>query len=136
MRRHQRGFSIVSAIFLLVVLAFLGTAMMVFSTSQQQTAALDVMGERAYQAARVGVEWGAYQVLQGGGACAASSALPALAGTLSGFSVTVTCAATAASEVSASTGVVTVYDLTSKATQGTAGQPTYVERQVQASVAK
>ncbi|MGE5758654.1 MAG: hypothetical protein ACM3W8_07285, partial [Sideroxydans sp.] len=64
MRRLQRGFSIVSAIFILVVLAFLGVAMATFSTTQQQSAAMDVMGSRAYQAARAGVEWAAYNVSQ------------------------------------------------------------------------
>lgn len=137
MKKFQKGFSIVSAIFLLVVLAFLGAAMVTFSTNQHQSAAMDVMGARAYQAARVGVEWGAYQVLQGGGACAAQTPLPALAGTLSGFAVIVTCVSSAASEVSAATGIVTVYDLTSTATQGGApGSPDYVERQIQVSIAR
>ena len=136
MKKSQKGFSLVSAIFLLVVLAFLGAAMVSFSTDQQQSSALDVMGTRAYQAARTGVEWGAYQVLRNGGSCAATTTLPALAGTLNGFSVTVTCSASAASEVGAATGTVTVYGLTSTATQGTAGQPDYVERQIQASIAK
>lgn len=138
MKNLQQGFSIISAIFLLVVLAFLGVAMVTFSTSQQQSSAVDVMGARAYQAARAGIEWGAYQVLQNGGACAATTTLPALAGTLSGFSVTVTCSAIAASEVSAATGTgtVTVYGLTSTATQGTAGQPSYIERQIQVTIGK
>jgi MSHA biogenesis protein MshP len=94
------------------------------------------MGSRAYQAARTGVEWGAYQVLRNSGACAASTTLPTLAGTLSGFAVTVTCATSVASEVNAATGTVTVYDMTSTAKQGTAGQPDYVERQIQVSIAK
>jgi MSHA biogenesis protein MshP len=138
MMKLQKGFSLVSAIFLLVVLAFLGAAMVTFSTNQHHSAALDVMGSRAYQAARAGVEWGAYRVLRGGpGACVAVTQLPAgtLEGTLSGFVVDVTCVPTAASEVSAATGTVTVYDLTSRATQGIVGQPDYVERQIQVSIA-
>ena len=136
MKKLQTGFSIVSAIFLLVVLSFLGLAMVTFSTNQQQSDALDVMGSRAYQAARTGMEWGAYQVLRNGGSCAANSTLPALAGTLNGFSVTVSCTASAASEVNAASGTVTVYALTSIATRGTAGLPDYVERQIQVSIAK
>ena len=50
----QRGFSLISAIFLLVVIAALGTFAVTLSTSQQQSAALDVLGSRAYQAARAG----------------------------------------------------------------------------------
>jgi MSHA biogenesis protein MshP len=146
MKKLQKGFSIVSAIFLLVVLAFLGTAMVTFSTSQQQSAAMDVMGARAYQAARAGVEWGAYQVLPNSavGFAAACRAGPAsttlaagtLAGTLRGFSVEVDCISASASEVNAATGTVWVYDLVSTATQGAAGQPDYVERQIQVSIAQ
>jgi len=57
MNRLQQGFSIITAIFLLVVLSFLGIAMVSFSTSQHQSAAMDVMGSRAYQAARGGIDW-------------------------------------------------------------------------------
>jgi MSHA biogenesis protein MshP len=135
MKKPQAGFSIVSAIFLLVVLAFLGAAMVNFSTNQQQSAAMDVMGERAYQAARTGVEWGAYQVLRND-SCA-NTTLTTLGGTLSGFSVTVNCGISGvASEVNAASGTVTVYSLTSTAMQGTVGQPDYVERQIQVSIAK
>jgi MSHA biogenesis protein MshP len=139
-RKIQRGFSLVSAIFLLVVIAALGTFAVTLSTTQQQSAGLDVMGARAYQAARAGIEWGAYQVLRiGGGACAAANlTLPAgtLGGSLSGFSVAVTCVPSAYSEVSAATGIVTVYDLTSRAWQGAVGTPNYVERQMIVSIAQ
>lgn len=60
--RQQSGFTIVSAIFILVVLAVLGTFMVSVSTSQQIGSALDVQGSRAYQAARSGIDWGVYQV--------------------------------------------------------------------------
>ena len=43
----QRGFSLISAIFLLVVIAALGTFAVTLSTNQQQSAALDVLGARA-----------------------------------------------------------------------------------------
>ena len=59
----QRGFSLISAIFLLVVIAALGTFAVTISTTQHMGAAQDVMGARAYQAARAGIEWGAYRLL-------------------------------------------------------------------------
>jgi MSHA biogenesis protein MshP len=138
MKKIQQGFSIITAIFLLVVLAFLGVAMVTFSTTQHQTVAMDVMGSRAYQAARAGVDWGAYQVLRNGGGCAATTTLPAgtLLGTLSQFNVSVTCGSVAASEVTATSGTVTVYSLSSTATFGTLGQPSYVERQIQITIAQ
>lgn len=142
-RKTQRGFSLVTAIFLLVVIAALGTFAVTLSTAQQQSAALDVLGARAYQASRAGIEWGAYQVLPNsavpGGfaetcrAGATSQVLAALPGTLSGFSVNVECGATAHSEAAAT---VTLYQLTSTATRGTVATPGYVERQMSATIAQ
>lgn len=93
-RAAQRGFTIVSAIFILVVLAGLGAAILTVSTSQHIGSAMDVQGAKAYQAARAGIEWGLYQRLRNG-ACApaAAFALPAAVDGLAGFTVTVTCAA-------------------------------------------
>lgn len=143
-RKLQRGFSLVTAIFLLVVLSALGAMMMTFFTAQQQSSALDVMGTRAYQAARAGIEWGAFQVIQSGvagGAFAAgclpgpsTSTAPAMGGTLAQFNVSVTC--TAASSVEAG-ATLTVYNLTAMATAGGApGQPDYVERVINVTIAQ
>jgi MSHA biogenesis protein MshP len=129
----QRGFSLVSAIFLLVVIAALGTFAITLSTTQQQSAALDVLGSRAYQASRAGIEWGAYQVLQNGGCPAATQVLAAMPNTLANFSVRVDCSSVAASEASAT---VTIYQLTSTATLGTVATPDYVERQMSVTIAK
>ncbi len=126
-RGKQGGFSVISAIFLLVVLSFLGVAMVTFSTTQHQSAAMDVMGSRAYQAARTGVEWAAYQIVNGNAANCAKVFNPGDLGTgvLSPFTVTVTCAATAVSGETISN----VYLVTSTAvTGGSAGMPGYVER--------
>jgi MSHA biogenesis protein MshP len=88
---RSTGIGLVTAIFLLVVLAALGVAMVTVFTSQQQAASLDAQGARAYQAARAGVEWGLFQQMRNG-SCAGSTtfALPA-ASVLAGFTVTVTC---------------------------------------------
>lgn len=139
-RKTQRGFSLVSAIFLLVVIAALGAFALTLSSTQQQSAALDVVGARAYQASRAGVEWGAYQVLQAPGAAFATAcraaptnqALAALPGTLAGFAVTVGCVATVHDEAGVAR---TVYQLTSTATLGAVATPDYVERQMTATIA-
>src|SRR5476649_2355833 len=73
----QRGFSLVSAIFLLVVIAALGTFAVTLFTTQQQSATMDVLGSRAYQAARAGIEWGEYQAIINNGAGINCAALPA-----------------------------------------------------------
>ncbi len=140
LRRTQQGFSVVTAIFLLVVLAFLGTAMVMFSVNQQQTDTMDVMGARAYQAARAGVDWGAYQVLRNpaGISCPVGGAVNGVTmpagSTLSGFTVNVSCWSYA--PVSEGANTVTMYRLLSTATQGTVGSPGYVERQMTVTIAQ
>ncbi len=133
----QRGFSIVTAIFLIVVLAALGAFAASMFRTQQLAAAFDELGVRAYQAAQAGIEWGSWQVLRGGGACAPATNL-ALPGSLSPFTVTVNCASTTHAEAGSP---VTIYRLTATACNQPAGGcpnpapgPSYVERQVQASL--
>jgi MSHA biogenesis protein MshP len=142
MKIIQRGFSIVSAIFLLVVLAFLGVAMVSFSTSQQQSQAMDVMGSRAYHAAQAGIEWAAYYITKEpvNAPAAWAGCVPvtpvALAGDLAPFSpVAVSCVA-ASSVEGAST--IWIYDVTATATPTGAapGAPNYIERSVTARLAR
>ncbi len=62
-RKLQSGFSIVTAIFIIVILAALGAFMVTIGSGQQIGLAQDVSGVRILQAARTGIEWGVYQVL-------------------------------------------------------------------------
>lgn len=89
---QQRGFSIVTAIFLIVVLAGLGAAMVSISTSSNTASVQDLQGARAYQAARAGAEWALYRNLRQGTACPFNSSFTMPAGALQGFTVTVSCA--------------------------------------------
>lgn len=91
---RQTGASLVTAIFLLVILAMLAVAIVGVSGSHQTASALDVQGARAYQAARAGIEWGLYKQLRPAAqpACFATTTFALPAGTsLSGFTVTVQC---------------------------------------------
>ena len=76
-KRHS-GFSLVTAIFLLVILASLGAFIVTISGVQQTSSALDMQGSRAYQAARAGIEWGTYQVLINTGAVAVDTSASAM----------------------------------------------------------
>jgi len=145
MRTIQGGFTLVSAIFLLVVIAALGAFAVSLSSKQHVGSALDLLGARAYQAARAGIDWGAYQVLQdtafaatcqGGVANHSPLALP---GTLAGFTVAVNCTATSNDEgarTAANGNPVWVYRLTATATtQNTAvGAMNHVERQISVTI--
>src|SRR6266550_5672289 len=103
---RQTGFSIIAAIFLLVVLALLAAFIASVTGMQQSSGQLDVLGVRAYQSARAGLEWGAWQVLDPNNTLNPASCstivmptcfspspqnLSSLAGSLSGFTVTVSC---------------------------------------------
>lgn len=66
-RITQRGFAMVTAVFILVVLAALGAFILTVSSTQQAGSALDIQGARAYQAARAGIEWGVFQVTRNAG---------------------------------------------------------------------
>ncbi len=63
-RNAQAGVALATAIFLIVVLAGLGAIALTVSGLQHTSSARDVMGAKAYQAARSGLEWGAHKVLQ------------------------------------------------------------------------
>jgi MSHA biogenesis protein MshP len=152
----QTGVALASAIFLLVVLAGLGAIILTVGSLQQTSSARDVMGSKAYQAARAGIEWGAYKVLQQGlpGACFTTPTTIAMpAGTdLTGLSATVTCTATATfNEGTRSTGApgpapggvpLEFYVITSTACNQppcpntTSPGPAYVERQLQVSIGR
>jgi len=128
---RPRGFALVSAVFVMALLALLASVMVSLSTTQQVASTRDLLGTRAYFAAKAGIEWGSYQVLQAG-ACAASSTLPALGGSAAGFTVTVACSAAGPYDEAGS--AVQVYTITSTASTGTAGAPDRAERQLRAVV--
>ncbi|MDO9236753.1 MAG: MSHA biogenesis protein MshP [Aquabacterium sp.] len=93
--RTQRGFAMIAAIVLLVMLTALGAAVLRLTYTQQIGSAQDIMGARAMQAANAGVEWGMYRAIKGtwaGTACNTSTPTQTLdLIALTGFKVTVTC---------------------------------------------
>lgn len=111
--RHSAGFALIHAIFLLVVLAFLGVTMVTLSGVQSRTPLFALQGARAYQAARSGIEWGIAKI-------------PACTGSAdnSGYTVAVTC-------TNPTPGV---YVIISTATMGSYGSQSFVSRTVQAKV--
>ena len=146
---RQRGFSLILALFLLVSLAAIAGYLLTISTLQQETSAADELGARAYQAARGGVDWGLYELLRDPGGAYASACNAAvvpsppavqtfpLAGALAAFSVRVQCSSTPPTTEGATSGlrayVLQVTACNQAACPGAPG-PTYVERQLQATV--
>ena len=125
----QRGFSLIPALFLLVVLAALGIVAVRLMGVQQQTVVLAMQSSRAYAAARSGVDWSAYQALVNGN-CGTSTLALTEAG-LAGFSVDTSCSATTHTE---GPNTVSVYVIDAFAWSGGYGTPDYVSRRIRSTV--
>lgn len=138
-RRTAAGFVLPSAIFLLVILAALAAYMTTLSRTSHLSSALDVQGARAHQAARAGIEWAAWQVVDPQGLqpvpvpCPPSPSNVTLGGTLAAFTVNVTCTRMLVVDGAEQ---IAVYTLTSTATSGAPGSVDFVSRQVEASFAR
>lgn len=149
----QHGFAMVSALFILVVLAVLGAAVASISTRQQVGSAIELNASRAYQAARAGLEWGAFSVLLPAPPAAPVVDTPpvcfgatniSLSGELAGFVVSVQCTLTG--PVADGSTSRTFYQLQATACNApTAGacptglatpQATYVERRLTWTIAR
>ena len=139
--RRQAGFALMLALFLIVSLAAIGVYLLTISTAQVEAGIQDEQGARAFQAARTGIDWGAYQVLRNPGSvfattCAggapASQTITLVQG-LAGFYAEVACLRVGNETEGAVT--VRVYRVTATGCNqspcGGAIGPTYVERQLQ-----
>ena len=140
-RRSQQGFSLITAIFILVVLATLMPYMLNLNVIQHSTIVLNVQGARAMQAARSGLEYGVYQALSGASCSPASDTVETLtfASTetaLKPFSVTLNCTASSHTE---SATTLTFYTITALAehgayASGAEANPDYISRRLRVTV--
>ncbi|HXE37978.1 MAG TPA: hypothetical protein VN639_05845 [Azonexus sp.] len=144
---RQRGFSIVAAIFILVLLAALAGFVVSVSRTQHITAVQDLQGARALQAANAGIEWGIHQSLTNanyqcvkdctlsgctpGTSGSASGTLAALTGDLADFSVAVNCSCTPVCDAGTPVKMIT---LVVTATTGPERSIARIERQLQAKL--
>ena len=136
-QRNQNGFSLITAIFLLVVLAVLMVNMVKLGGVQHSTVVMGAQGARAYQAARSGLEFGIYQALNAN-TCNASQTLnfTAAHSALAGFSVLLECSLSTHLE---NASQVNVFELTATAsrgvyTMGASANPDYVSRRIRVTV--
>ena len=143
-RTRARGVSLITAVFLVVVLAGLTAAIMRVTVAQHATASMDMLGVQAYQAARSGLDWGLYQRLRvqaPGIDCFTSPSTFAMPpdGGLRNFTVTVTCTAGAGNLAGNTTNRWTIVAVACNQ-PGPSGCPNptanadYVQRRVQAEL--
>jgi len=90
--RPERGFALVAALFVMVVIAVVVAAMSRLSVTQNASLDLGIQQARAYQAARAGLEWGLHQLLLDGTCSPSNPALSMANSGLDEFTVTLACA--------------------------------------------
>jgi len=133
--RHCHGFALMLAVFMIVTLAAIGLYLVTISTGQIQAVSQDEQSVRAYQAARTGIDWGAFKVLRS--PPCTSQTLTLTAAELNGFFAEVSCQQLLplAGEIEGAT-TVKVYRIISTGCNASPCSPatpdqTYVERQLQ-----
>jgi MSHA biogenesis protein MshP len=131
--KKQAGFSLVMAVFILVVLGLLGGYMVKLSGVQHATSSYAIQGVRAYQSAKTGVSWAVARISAGGDCSDVVSASPMSFADINGFLVTLTCSSQAFSE-----GInnLIVYKLSALSEFGAYNSAGYVSRRVEVSVVK
>lgn len=65
-KSRQQGFSIVTAIFIIVILALLAVGMLQLISTSQQSVSQEVTSVKAYFAGQTGLQWGMYQSVYAG----------------------------------------------------------------------
>jgi len=131
---RQSGFSLVAALFLLVILAALGAFAVVISSVQQTTAALAAEQAKAFYAARAGKEWAVYRVLSDGDCSnvGGSFVIDDGSGTLDEFTVEVLRCQRSQHRVRGE--LVSQFDISVRARRGTYGTPDFVSRTVRVEI--
>jgi MSHA biogenesis protein MshP len=130
MRRD--GFSLVSALFLLVVVATAGAFALRLLGTERRSSSLGLLAVRAHQAARAGLEWGIARAVAAPAACPGGGSFPLVGGASSGFDVDVSCVLSSHVEGAATTNV---FVISSFARRGSFGSADYASRRLEATVA-
>ena len=126
---RSEGFSLVSAIFLLVVISVAAASMLSLAGAARRPASLELLSLRAYEAAASGIEWGIAKAVADPSICPAAT-FGLNEGSLVGFSVDVGCTRTQHVEVATT---VNVFQITALATYGVLGDADHVTRRMTAT---
>lgn len=128
--RRERGFALIAALALLVVLGSTGAIMVRLASVQQSGATLAILGARADQAARSGIEWALHRSVALDDCPAPVATLSLSEGALAGFRVVVRCTASRHEEGSDSRLSVA---LRAEASRGALGDRDFVYREMEAT---
>lgn len=127
----QKGFMLMTALWVVMVLAAVVVTMMNLSLMQSTTNSLEIQGTRALLAAQGGLEWGIYQA--NNESCIASSIFSLTEKDLHGFNVIVSCSLKRFAQGSSRITLATIDSVAQWGVEGlgdTDSMPDYVYRKV------
>lgn len=128
--RQQAGMSLVSAVFLLVVVSMIAGYAVSIGSAQQAGTTLALLGRRADFAARSGLDWAMLKTIDDG-ACPANGSFSAEGNGIGDFTIDVSCSTATVTEGATSYPVFTI---SVTATRGNEGDEEYVRRTVTGQV--
>lgn len=140
-KKSQKGFSIIIAVVLIILLALIGSYMATLTIVSSVNTTVSAGTMQAWFAARSGIEWAVQNVISanvcftaadGNFATNGDGDFSINAGAINNFNITVTCAVDPYTE--SGPGFYNVYQITSRATRGTPGEIAYVSRQLNVSI--
>lgn len=128
LRKAQEGMMLFVAIFILVILGLISTYVVSIGTMTQHIEQFATQGVRAFFAARTGLEWGVFQIVNNPLVCPPDTTLNLTQGSVNNFNVRVTCSVVNYTEGANNFNLFTI---TSFAERGTFGDTDYVSRRMQ-----
>lgn len=125
---RQHGFTLLSALFLLVVVSSVGAYMVQLATAQHVSGALTALHARALYSAASGLEWVAYELRSNPGAC------PVVPTSFTAEGFTIRLSACSRSTITESGSTYNLYDVTVDASRGSFGDQDFVSRSLRATL--
>jgi MSHA biogenesis protein MshP len=128
MKKQKKGFAMISAVFLLLILGLVGVYIVRLDSLRRSVSNMSIQGGRAYYAAKSGLEWGIATMVAAApnAACFGSTVINLNQVALNGYTATVTCSALSATEGT----TYTVYTITAVGQKGSIGAQDYVSRTI------
>jgi MSHA biogenesis protein MshP len=140
---HKRGFALPAAIFLLVTLSILAVALLKINVYTSKSSTMDILENKAYLAAKVGVEYAAYQAIKNDVCSAVSQTVNIGEQFFDGFKTSYSCQRRVVDEANVSQTYFTITsygcNTTGASCPEAAGKPTtqdYAEKSISAVFAK
>lgn len=130
---NARGFSLLPALFLIVVVGTLAAFAIRVGATQRQTVDYALLGDRALAAANAGIEWGRQRALANLSCVAGPTVIALNEGALRGYSVQVRCVSALHTDCPAPPAPAAgypVYEITAIGQWRTYGAPDYTSRTV------